>query len=256
MIRGLRSDDAKPTHVMDPPALRRWWPPAAVVVLLTVAALAAAHSRPEVERVEPRIDLLPTAVPEEAERLAERAAEAAPEAPAEAAGALPGWLGPVALTTLAVVVAVLVALVIWTVVRDRLRRAPGVRPAAVVPPPGRPGDEVVAALDAGLADLSDSDRDPRRAVIACWVRLEQAAAAAGTARRPGDAPGDLVGRLLAEQQVSAPVLAAFADVYRTARYATHTVDERMRAEARDALHRLRADLATGGRSGAAAGGGP
>ena len=31
-------------------------------------------------------------------------------------------------------------------------------------------------------------RDPRRAVIACWVRLEQAAAAAGTPRQVGDSP--------------------------------------------------------------------
>src|SRR6476469_4708032 len=30
--------------------------------------------------------------------------------------------------------------------------------------------EMLAAVDAGLAELSDSDADPRRAVIACWVR--------------------------------------------------------------------------------------
>src|SRR4051794_13079515 len=33
--------------------------------------------------------------------------------------------------------------------------------------------EMLAAVDAGLAELSDSDGDPRRAVIACWVRLER-----------------------------------------------------------------------------------
>jgi len=32
------------------------------------------------------------------------------------------------------------------------------------------------------------------------------------------------------------------DVYREARYATHAVDDRMRAQARSALQRLRADL--------------
>jgi hypothetical protein len=82
-------------------------------------------------------------------------------------------------------------------------------------------------------------------VIACWVRLEQAAAAAGTPRHPGDTPTDLVGRLLAEQQVNSRVLAALLDVYRQARYATHTVDDRMRAQAVDALQRLRADLGAG-----------
>jgi hypothetical protein len=102
----------------------------------------------------------------------------------------------------------------------------------------------VAALDAGLEELSDTDRDPRRAVIACWVRLEDAAAAAGTPRHPGDSPTDLVGRLLAEQRVDAGVLAALLEVYREARYATHTVDDQMRSQARSALQRLRADLGT------------
>jgi hypothetical protein len=82
-------------------------------------------------------------------------------------------------------------------------------------------------------------------VIACWVRLEHAAAAAGTRRNPGDSPTDLVGRLLAEQQVDRGVLAALLEVYRQARYATHTVDDRMRAQARSALERLRADLGAG-----------
>ena len=103
----------------------------------------------------------------------------------------------------------------------------------------------MAALDAGLEELSDGDRDPRRAVIACWVRLEQAAAAAGTPRHRGDSPTDLVGRLLAEQQVDGRVLAALLAVYREARYATHTVDDQMRAQARSALQRLRADLGAG-----------
>ena len=109
--------------------------------------------------------------------------------------------------------------------------------------PTQTAEEVVAALDAGLVDLSDSDADPRKAVIACWVRLEQAAAAAGVERRPGDTPTELVTRLLgADRPVSADVLAAFAEVYREARYATHTVDERMRTQARSALQRLRTEL--------------
>jgi hypothetical protein len=103
-------------------------------------------------------------------------------------------------------------------------------------------EDLVAALDAGLEELSDTDRDPRRAVIACWVRLEQAAAAAGTPRHAGDSPTDLVGRLLREQRVDAGVLAALLEVYRQARYATHSVDDQMRAQARSALQRLRADL--------------
>lgn len=110
--------------------------------------------------------------------------------------------------------------------------------------------EVVAALDAGLVELDDADVDPRTAVIACWVRLEEAADAAGVARRTGDTSTDLVTRLLRGDPeagipaiVSADVLAEFAHVYRGARYATRPVDERTRDQARAALRRLRGELA-------------
>ena len=95
------------------------------------------------------------------------------------------------------------------------------------------------------------DADPRRAVIACWVRLEQAAAAAGTPRQPGDTSTELVGRLLREHQVSADVLEAFAAVYREARFAPHEVDLGMRDQARAALRRLRDELDGASTTGAA-----
>ena len=79
-------------------------------------------------------------------------------------------------------------------------------------------------------------------MIACWVRLEQAAAAAGTPREPGDTPTELVTRLLRGHDVSAPVLYPLAEVYRLARYATHTVDTGMRDRARAALQQLRGEL--------------
>lgn len=162
-------------------------------------------------------------------------------------GEVPDWL-----ITLAGVLCALAALGILGVgfallIRDALRRRSGrmpkKRPRRT---PAGTTEEVVAALDAGLVDLSDTDADPRRAVIACWVRLEQAAAAAGVPAQVGDTPTDLVTRLLSGgRPVSADVLAAFADVYREARYARHTVDERMRTQARDALSRLRTELTSG-----------
>jgi hypothetical protein len=100
-------------------------------------------------------------------------------------------------------------------------------------------------------ELDDRDTDPRTAVIACWVRLEEAAEEAGVPRLAGDTPTDLVSRLLRGDPTagvpaiaSADVLDGFAHVYREARYATHTVDERMRDQARAALRRLRGELTT------------
>lgn len=138
----------------------------------------------------------------------------------------------------------------WALLRRRRRTGTGrrwhrlraLRPGAgnrgPVPPDGA---ALLAAVEAAVAS-ADDDPDPRRAVIACWVRLEQAAAAAGTSRHGSDTATDLVVRLLREHQVSEPVLAALATAYRLARFATHTVDEPTRTRARSALRRLRAEL--------------
>lgn len=228
---------------MDLAALRRWWPLAAVLGLLFLTALAATRSTPQLDRINP--DPPPaTSPPPMFPGGSQQTAAARPgPAAAEAAKGLPDWLGTAALVILAIAGLALVALVVWALVRDQLRRqARRAGRRAPSGPGSRTADELVAALDAGLEELSDTDRDPRRAVIACWVRLEQAAAAAGTSRHPGDSPTDLVGRLLAEQRVDARVLAALLEVYRQARYATHTVDDQMRARAISALERLRTDL--------------
>lgn len=222
-------------------ALRRWWPLAALVGLLLLAALAATRSTPQLERIQPKVDVVPTL----AERPpGETPPSALPAAPPEVSGGLPDAAGPIALAVLGVLAIILLGLVVVALVRDALRRRGGriVRRRPVTPAVPTTAEDLVAALDAGLLDLSDTDVDPRRAVIACWVRLEQAAADAGTPRHPGDTPTDLVGRLLTEQNVDASALAALAEIYREARYATHTVDDRMRAGARSALQRLRADL--------------
>jgi hypothetical protein len=229
---------------MTPGSLRRWWPLAAVVVLLALAAVAAAHSSPQIGRVDEPSNSGP------APRLEEREVDEGPTPqPGDVVGSdpteVPSWLGTAAVVIGCVVLAVLLGVMVWTLAREvTRRRARGKMPPRQVHRTAS-AEEVVAALDAGLIDLSDADLDPRRAVIACWLRLEQAAAAAGTPRQATDTPTDLVARLLGEHHVSADVLASFADVYREARYATHTVDERMREQARAALQRLRAELTVG-----------
>ncbi len=107
----------------------------------------------------------------------------------------------------------------------------------------RQREDVLAAVDAGIAELSSDDSDPRGAVIACWVRLEAVAAQAGVAQGPGATSSDLVAHLLASQRVSRDALTSLADLYRTARYSRHVIEETMRDQARDALNRLRAEIA-------------
>lgn len=154
-----------------------------------------------------------------------------------------------------VVLALLVALG-WFLVRQLPRwdlRLRGVRARSVTvtitEAPGAEQEEVHSAVQAGIDELDDEAADPRRAVIACWLRLERAAAAAGTERQPGDTPGDLVHRMLAAHRISAPLLRLLADLYRQARYGPAEVDEGMRERARDALTRLRTALVEAARTG-------
>lgn len=94
---------------------------------------------------------------------------------------------------------------------------------------------------AGLEDL-DETGDPRRAVIACWLRLERAVAEAGTPRRSSETPGDLVARVLAEHRVRPERLERLTTLYREARYSRHDLDEDVRRAARAALEDVRHDL--------------
>ncbi|ACZ86826.1 DUF4129 domain-containing protein [Streptosporangium roseum] len=149
--------------------------------------------------------------------------------------------GRFAFWAVVVIGAMLAAPVIVMLVRMLMRS--GDRPPAVRPAQERPAAaaEMRAALRAGLTDLDAGD-DPRRAVIACWLRLEHAAAGAGTPRLAADTPGDLVTRLLAAHRVSGPALGRLAAAYRQARYAPHEVTGSLRGTARRALAEVDAEL--------------
>ncbi|MGK5738391.1 DUF4129 domain-containing protein [Micromonospora sp. URMC 103] len=229
--------------------VRRWWPVAVVAVLLAVAAAAAAHSSIGASRIPPAAKEIPF-VPEYP------TAEPQPSIPVEPRGdgrslpELPHWVVTGALVLLAVAILGVLGYLAWALIRGGRRRTTRTLPRQRARRSAEGTTrEVVAALDAGLVDLDDRDTDPRVAVIACWVRLEEAAAAAGVSRLAGDTPTDLVTRLLRGDPsagvpaiVSADVLAEFAHVYREARYATRPVDERTRDQARAALRRLRGEL--------------
>lgn len=222
-----------------------WWPLLAVTALLVLAGGAAAVATPQVTRVP-----IPGRGGDEPEDFYFGPTPVSPS-PSEAQGApavrpvVPDWLLYVLGGLLIAVIAVGLLVAIWLMVRGRVWSRPRRLDEPAAAPrtaAGQAADQVVAAVDAGLSDLSDVDLDPRRAVIACWLRLEQVAAAAGTPRQVADTPTDLVTRLLAAHHVDPAVLAGFAEIYRRARYATHTVDEQMRGQARAALETIRSEL--------------
>ncbi|MGV9601112.1 DUF4129 domain-containing protein [Streptosporangium sandarakinum] len=160
-----------------------------------------------------------------------------PQIGADTLGGVPFW-------TLVVLGAALAAALLVTFLRAIANLEYGSRraaPAREEPEAEATGGEIRAALRAGLADL-DAGGDPRRAVIACWLRLEHAAAGAGTPRLASDTPAELVARLLAAHRVGEPALNRLAAAYRLARYSPHEVTGSTRAEARAALAEVDAEL--------------
>jgi hypothetical protein len=97
-------------------------------------------------------------------------------------------------------------------------------------------------LDETLDDLR-AEPDPRRAVIAAYVRMERSLAAHGIPRRRFEAPHEYLHRVLSE--VSGGRLAAtrLTTLFERARFSPHEVDESMKASAIEAIESLQADLA-------------
>ncbi|MFY1626706.1 DUF4129 domain-containing protein [Micromonospora sp. WMMD723] len=235
---------------MDLGVLRRWWPVALVTLLLLAAALAAGHSSIGASRIPPAADNIPY-VPDYPSAEPARSIPVEPRTEAaQTRPSVPQWIATAAIGLLATAILAALGYLAFTLLRGALRRTTRAVPVARARRTAEgTAREVVAALDAGLEELDDADTDPRTAVIACWVRLEEAATEAGVPRLTGDTPTDLVTRLLRGDPAagvpaiaSADVLDGFAHVYREARYATRAVDARMRDQARGALRRLRGEL--------------
>jgi len=219
-----------------------WLPGMIVAALLAAAAVAARFATLDLRTVEQEPVEIGTRPPPQPPLATDPGASTAADGP--------DVLGPVILVLILGILLVVAGWAGWTLLR-RLRstgtrpgwyRLRAMRPATATQAPGSiDGDQLLAAVDEAVA-RSEDDRNPRRAVIACWVRLAEAAAAAGIPRHESDTATDLVVRMLRGHQVSEPVLAAFAEAYWLARYASHAVDEQMRTQARSALRRLRAEL--------------
>jgi hypothetical protein len=229
--------------------LMRWVPVLAVAALVGAAMLAAVYSNPRIARVPLDRGGIADAPAETPRHAAAESALPTTSALPQANRELPGWIfGLLSGLCAAAIVIVLLSL-LWVMLRDRLlhRRGTLVGDPGRAPTLAQTQSQVRVAVEEGLADLDVADQDPRRAIIACWLRLEGAATAAGTPRRIGDTSTDLVRRLLSTHAVSAEALDGLASVYREARFAAHPIGADLRDQARAALHQLRHELTVGAR---------
>jgi hypothetical protein len=127
-------------------------------------------------------------------------------------------------------VAGIVALVIW----KRVKGAEWEREA-----------DLSAALDEVLADTLDdlrAERDPRRAVIATYARLERTFAAHDVPREPSETSREYVDRALDRLGVSTFAVRRLTQLYERAKFSSHEIDATMKDEAIEALAGLRAEL--------------
>jgi hypothetical protein len=224
--------------------VRRWLPLLAVAALLAAAFVASALA-------EPQFDARPLAPAEGSPEpgasgsatISEPPVVSAEPQPRDSPFVLPAWVETVLGILCLLIVLAIVGTLVFFALRDSIQaRGRPIDTDKGAPKPASHAAEVAAVLDAGLDQLARTGSDPRSVVIGCWVRLEDAAATAGTPRRPSDAPADLVLRLLSGHQISRPVLDRLAAVYRAARYSSGAVDDSMRADAVSALQHLRTEL--------------
>ena len=105
-----------------------------------------------------------------------------------------------------------------------------------------------AALDEVLADTLDdlhAERDPRRAVISAYARMEKTFAANRVERDPTETPREYVERALDRLGVSSASVRQLTKLYERAKFSRLEIDESMKADAIDALAGLRAELEHG-----------
>ncbi|MST32568.1 DUF4129 domain-containing protein, partial [Acidimicrobiaceae bacterium USS-CC1] len=167
---------------------------------------------------------------------------ASPLPPAAGSVGSPGGLGWLLVAAAAAAVAV-AALAVWRWREWAPHRADAslaADPVGVPPAPGPAVPDVEAALRA-----LDGETDPRGAVLACWLRLEDAVAATGAARAPAETSGELTRRVLAAHAVDPGGLARLHSLYLLARFSPAPVDPGAPAEARRILQGVSAQVGSG-----------
>ena len=79
--------------------------------------------------------------------------------------------------------------------------------------------------------------------MAAYARMEQALTVYGLPRKPAEAPYEYLRRVGRELEAEEPV-AALTELFEVAKFSEHSVDERMRGRAIDALTAVRREVRT------------
>jgi cbb3-type cytochrome oxidase subunit 3 len=146
----------------------------------------------------------------------------------------PGWLPFLVVGSLAFAIAVTAAAAVAYRRRHRAELDEEARLARAL-------DEVLADT---LEDLH-AERDPRKAVIRAYARMEQTFAAYRVPRNPAETPLEYVARVLDKLSVSGFAVRRLTLLFERAKFSTHVVEASMKDDAIEALAGLRAELEYG-----------
>jgi hypothetical protein len=114
---------------------------------------------------------------------------------------------------------------------------------------GNPRVQREVAARKALADILDdtlddlrAEKDPRKAVIAAYARMERSLASFGLPRRPFEAPIEYLERVLEELRSGSPAARRLTHLFERAKFSQHAIDAGMKDEAIDAVATLRDEL--------------
>ncbi len=118
------------------------------------------------------------------------------------------------------------------------------RSIRTVDPFAEPVDELEQLLEATAVDTQSSafTGEPRNAVVACWVALEDGLAASGVVPERSETSLDLTVRVLTRWDVDPATLNVLAELYREARFSRHPITTAQRDAAVRALNDIHASL--------------
>ena len=105
--------------------------------------------------------------------------------------------------------------------------------------------QLARALGEVLSDSLDdlrAERDPRKAVIRAYARMEQTFAAYGVPREEHETPLEYVARVLDSLRVSSFAVRRLVQLFERAKFSPHTIESSMKDDAIEALAGLRAEL--------------
>ena len=105
--------------------------------------------------------------------------------------------------------------------------------------------QLARALDDVLSDSLDdlrAERDPRKAVIRAYARMEETFGAYGVPRERHETPLEYVARVLDSLRVSSFAVRRLVQLFERAKFSPHTIEASMKDDAIEALAGLRAEL--------------